>query len=154
DPITAGVLLEVRAGAVRFRVIEPLPAGTSASVEIPREASSVESLRDTLVGLLTREGLYRKEARAMVKTWGSAWFHDEGTRVLYALPGGWTARALPLKVTPKPDSLVRVMVGRHDVLTPEREHEIDGLVRQLHGSPAEKAAASQALAKLGRFAPP
>ena len=88
----------------------------------------------------------------MVKTWESAWFGDDGTRVLYVLPNGWTDRTLPLNITPTPDTLVRVMVGRHDVLTPEREQEIDALVKKSKGT--DKKAAEDALAKLGRFAAP
>jgi hypothetical protein len=94
--------------------------------------------------------LYEKEARAMVKTWESAWLKDEGTRVLYVLPGSWTDRTLSLTVTPKPDALVRVMVGRHDVLTPEREREIDSVV----GRTPDRDAVTASLAKLGRFAVP
>jgi len=88
----------------------------------------------------------------MVKTWESAWFGEDGTRVLYILPKDWTDRTLPLKVTPTPDTLVRVMVGRHDVLTPEREREIEELTRKIDGPDRQEAYA--ALAKLGRFAEP
>jgi hypothetical protein len=104
---------------------------------------------------LVRAGLFEAGAQAMVKTWESAWFADEGTRVLYVLPPGWTDRTLSLTVSPNPDTLVRVMVGRHDVLTPEREAEIDGLVRRVKGPKgSDQAAAETALAKLGRFASP
>jgi hypothetical protein len=103
------------------------------------------------VRLLTAAGLYEKEAQAMVTTWESAWLKDEGTRVLYVLPTEWAAKALPLTVTPTPDALVRVMVGRHDLLTPERERELDGLIKQM---PANPKAATAELSKLGRFAAP
>ena len=45
-----------------------------------------------------------------------------------------TEEFLPLKIDPKPDKLVRVLVGRHDVLTPERERKIDALVKRLNGA--------------------
>jgi hypothetical protein len=155
DLVASALLLDVRAGAVRYRQIDPIPAGASVTANLPGDWSNAGPVRAALVSMLIRAGLYEKEARAMVKTWESAWLRDEGTRVLSVLPAGWTDRALPLRVTPKPDSLVRVLVGRHDILTPEREREIDGLVRQLHGpSAAERSAADGALAKLGRFAAP
>lgn len=105
--------------------------------------------------MLVKAGLYAKEARAMVKTWETAWLGDVGTRVLSVRPAEWTDRALPLRISPKPDTLVRVMVGRQDVLTPEREREIDALIRRAQrGSEADRQAANRELAQLGRFAAP
>jgi hypothetical protein len=154
-PVAAGLLIEVKGGKVRFRSLDPIPAGTATAIELPPGGGTAEPVRASLVNLLVRAGLFEAEARAMVKTWESAWFGDEGTRVLYVLPTGWTDRTLPLKVTPAPDKLVRVMVGRHDVLTPEREAEIDGLARRANGPDGpDKSAAEVALAKLGRFAVP
>ena len=151
-PITAALILEAKAGRVRFLMLDPIPASASTKVTLPAEWSNADAVRTALTPMLVRAGLFAKEARAMVKTWESAWFGDDGVRVLYILPNDWTARALPLKVTPTPDRLVRVMVGRHDVLTPEREREIDDLVRKSTG-PEEKAAYEE-LVKLGRFAEP
>ena len=51
---------------------------------------------------LVEQGLYEKEARAMVNTWQDQWFAEEGTRVLYLLPRAWTDRTLPLQVSPRP----------------------------------------------------
>jgi hypothetical protein len=152
EPIPAGLLVEVKSGRVRSRELDPLTSSAPLDVTLPAEWTGVEPARACLVAMLVRAGLFEKEARAMVKTWESTWFGDDGTRVLYLLPSGWTDRTLPLKVTPQPDAVMRVMVGRHDVLTPERETEIDALVQQSAGpdGPAKKAA-DAALAKLGRF---
>lgn len=91
----------------------------------------------------------------MVKTWSSAWFGEEGTRVLYVLPGDLTDELLPLQIEPKPASLTRVLVGRHDVLTPEREKQIDAwLVQEIEANGAPEAArrlAVQELQRLGRY---
>ena len=91
----------------------------------------------------------------MVKTWRSAWFGEEGTRVLYILPRDCADELLPLRIEPKPASLVRVMVGRHDVLTPERERQIDGwvgtLTRPAPDQDAKLKSASEAMAGLGRY---
>jgi hypothetical protein len=155
EPIPGLVLVEAKAGAVRCRQLSPLAAGASVEANLPTAWSAPDSLRAALVAMLVKAGLFEREARAMVKTWESAWFGDEGARVLYVLPAGWTERSLPLRVTPQPEALVRVLVGRHDILTPERERAIDSIVRQLGGSSAaERDAAARALAKLGRFGPP
>jgi hypothetical protein len=147
--LNGALLMEIKAGQVRFRQLDSIPAGSAAVATLPAEWTTLEPVRATLVNTLIRAGLFEKEARAMVKTWESAWFGDDGTRVLYVLPSAWTDRTLPLKVTPPPDVLVRVMVGRNDVLTPEKEQEIDGLVNRLKGP--EKNSAETALHKLGRF---
>jgi hypothetical protein len=102
--------------------------------------------------LLIGQGLYEKEARAMVKTWSKDWFGEDGTRVLYLVAEPVTTEFLPLTIDPKPDKLVRVLVGRHDVLTPEREREVDAQVKRLNGpSNAESKAADTELDKLGRY---
>jgi len=89
----------------------------------------------------------------MVKTWRSAWFGEEGTRVLYLLPRDVTDQFLPLRIDPTPASLVRVMVGRHDVLTPERERQIEGWVAAMTNQDQSHDARVQAeaLASLGRY---
>jgi hypothetical protein len=99
--------------------------------------------------------LYEKEARAMVKTWRSNWFGEEGTRLLYLLPQKQTDDILPLRVTPKPDAVVRTMVGRLELLTPAQEARIEKLIGQLGApGPAEREDATRQLAGLGRFAEP
>jgi hypothetical protein len=148
-PLLAAIVMEAQAGRVRFRSIEPLLPTSPTTVKLPTGWSDAESVRGTLIRLLVASGLYEKEARAMVKTWESAWLKDEGTRVLYVLPPAWINKSLPLTVTPKPDVLVRVMVGRHDLLTPERERELDAVLGK---QPPDKDATTAALAKLGRFA--
>jgi hypothetical protein len=155
EPVPALLLVEVKGGAVRFRQLGPLAPGQSATLTLPDALSEPSPLRSALVATLVKAGLYEKEARAMVKTWEPAWFGDEGARVLYVLPSSWADRALPLRVTPKPDALVRVMVGRHDLLTPERERDVERMVKESKGpSAAARASAARELAKLGRFAAP
>jgi hypothetical protein len=155
EPIPALLLVDVKGGAVRFRQLGPLSPGQSATLTLPDALTEPSPLRSALVATLVRAGLYEKEARAMVKTWEPTWFGDEGVRALYVLPSGWTERTLPLRVTPKPDALVRVMVGRHDLLTPERERDVERLVKESKGpSAAARASAARELAKLGRFAAP
>ncbi len=152
------ILVRVRAGKARFqpfRFDRRPGGGARAEVRVPDKDATTEELGDAVVKLLTGKGLFEKEARAMVKTWRSAWFGEEGTRVLYVLPGAMTEELLPLRVEPKPTSLVRVLVGRHDVLTPEREKRIDTLVATLARPTLEQDAGQRAawreLTGLGRY---
>ncbi len=82
-------------------------------------------------------------------------FGEEGARVLYILPDELTKELLPLRVEPTPTSILRVLVGRHDVLTPEREKKIDALVAEVNRptveQDAKQKAAWQDLVKLGRY---
>lgn len=151
-------LVRVQGGKVRFvtfRVDQRSKCSYEAEVRLPDSDSTVEKLSEALVKRLTEKGLYGMEALAMVKTWRSAWFGEEGTRVLYLLPEAFTEELLPLKVEPKPAKQLRVLVGRHDVLTPERERQIDTLVAELKRptleQDAKQRAAWQELGKLGRY---
>ena len=152
------ILVQVESGQVRFQPfrLERRPNGaTQADVRIPEREASTADLGEAMVQLLREKGLYEKEARAMVKTWKSAWFGEEGTRVLYVLPEGVTDDLLPLRVEPRPDALLRVLVGRHDVLTPEREKHIDACVAKLKDTSAQESpeykAAEAEMAKRGRY---
>jgi hypothetical protein len=151
------ILVRVHDGKVRFKPFRfgvRVKSGVLAEVTVPAEDSTAEKLGQEVEKLLTARGLKEKEARAMVKTWRSAWFGEEGTRVLYLLPDQMTAELLPLKVEPKPTSLVRVLVGRHDVLTPEQEKDIDSWVATLTRSEPEDPArrtAEKEMSKFGRY---
>ena len=105
--------------------------------------------------VLVAEGLFPKEAGAMVNTWNDSWFAEEGDRVLYILPRTWTDETLPLTFNPKPTNLVRVMVGRAEILTPKTEKVLsDALVKAAEGGADERKAAARELKSLGRFAEP
>jgi hypothetical protein len=104
---------------------------------------------------LVAEGLFAPEAKAMVQTWRDSWFTEEGTRVLYILPRSWTDGILPMTLDPRPDELVRVMVGRAEVITPEVSTQLlENLTRAQGGDAAARQQAGLAVQKLGRFAWP
>jgi hypothetical protein len=152
------ILVRVQGGKLRFqpfRLERRERGGMQGEVKVPDKDATPKQLGEALAKLLAARGLYEKEARAMVKTWSSAWFEEEGTRVLYFLPDWLTDELLPLRVEPKPTSLVRVLVGRHDVLTPEREKHIDTLVKEVNRATPDpedsQKAAWQELTKLGRY---
>jgi hypothetical protein len=74
-------------------------------------------LRRELEGALIAQGLYAKEAKAMVDTWRDSWF-EEGTRLFYIVPPAMVDSLLPLTVAPKPTVVTRVFVGRVELITP------------------------------------
>jgi hypothetical protein len=59
----------------------------------------------------------------MVETWWKSYFQAPGLRVFWVLPRETTDRLLPLEVTPAPQEIVRVLVGRSEVLRPRQEAE-------------------------------
>jgi hypothetical protein len=137
ETITDAFLICLRGGKLRFLQCGSLHTNAEEVIDEPAEDADIEKLADAVVGVLTGQGLYEKEARAMVETWRTAWFGEEGTRILYLMPTATTAKLLPLRMQPKPTTLVRVLVGRHDVLTPERERVLDDLLRRVHQSRLE-----------------
>jgi hypothetical protein len=73
---------------------------------------------------LQREGLYDDEATAMLQTWQESYFNTSGLKVFWIYPRATVDDKLPLSLTPLPTSLERVMVGRSEILTPERESQL------------------------------
>jgi hypothetical protein len=114
-----------------------------------------EVVANDLAARLVANGLYAKEARAMVNTWRTSYFKTDGIRVLFVLPQSWTDRFIPMTIDPKPDELVRVMVGRIELLTPERERAAERAISQLaspHSNVRERAFAT--LRDQGRYVEP
>jgi len=151
--------LENRAG--QFKQIDQLEPGETKTFQINTAdyAEPVQKLSARLgknmAESLVSEGLYQREAIAMVNTWKDSWFEEDGLRVLYILPRAWTDSTLPLRIDPAPHELVRVMVGRAEVLTPAREQKIATSLVKAHSG--DSAAATQLIAdfkQLGRFAEP
>lgn len=140
--LTGKVLIYDREGArVGVRVLD-VKGDTTA--ELPPLSAAVEDAHRAVLDVLRGTGLYEKEARAMLETWKDTWFED-GLRVLYVLPGPTTDALLPLTVSPAPTESVRVLVGRLELLTPDRvtavrralEKGDEAGVKQQHGRFAE-----------------
>ena len=147
------VLLRVHEGMIRYRELPAIDPGAEATARLPEKAARVSELKELLVKSLMGAGLYAREAHAMVNTWDSAWLQEEGMRLLYLVPRAKTDELLPLKVTPQPTEVVRVLVGRHDFLTPEQEAVAERNVRRADAARVELEKAENELRKLGRFAP-
>jgi hypothetical protein len=104
---------------------------------------------------LVSQGLFPNEARAMVNTWKDSWFAEEGDRVFYILPRAWTDETLPMTLNPKPEKLVRVMVGRAEIITPKTVKDLSAtLTSAANGDAEQRKLAEREIRVLGRFAEP
>lgn len=115
EEIPNAILFERRGERVGYRVIGALT--DAATVDPPLLNGSVESLCADLEEMLVGQGLYRDEAHAMIETWKNSWF-EEGSRLIYIVPSGFIDRVLPLTIDPAPGQIVRVFVGRLEIVTP------------------------------------
>jgi hypothetical protein len=115
DGIPNAILFEHRSERVGYRLTGALTDATT--VDPPVLNGSVDSLYGDLEEILVGQGLYRDEARAMVETWKDSWF-GEGCRLIYIVPSGFIDKVLPLTIDPVPGQIVRVFVGRLEIVTP------------------------------------
>jgi hypothetical protein len=146
------VLFENRGGKIGFQIHDMRDA--ELVVNRPALNGKVEVLRQRLKAMLLSQGLYEKEANAMLETWRDSWF-EEGLRVFYILPRSTTDEILPINIEPQPSQLVRVLVGRTELITPEMEVSVINEIRKLESpSMSVRKAALEAINKYGRFREP
>lgn len=100
-------------------------------------------MRDELVN----EGLFPREADAMLRTWENSYFRSPGARLFYLVPREWTDRHLPLSVSGE-NRITRVMVGRIEMVTPGQRRLLEHLAAQPPGDPS---ALREDIRLLGRF---
>lgn len=146
------IIFENQGGRVGYRVCDTFTG--EMTHERPVLDKSMDALLGELKQVLVAGGLYEREAEAMIKTWRDSWF-EEGLRVFYILPRRTTDEVLPVTIEPRPAELVRVLVGRAEVITPEMEKHVQqqlGLLRD--SSPQVRETARKAIQKYGRFAEP
>jgi hypothetical protein len=135
-----------------FRYVPNL--STVTTVERPQLTANIEEVFAELEKILVAQGLYQKEATAMIKTWKDSWF-EEGLRVFYILLRMTTDEILPLHVETKPKQTVRILVGRTELITPEMENDVRKQVALLNSkSSYVRANAKENLQKHGRFYEP
>jgi hypothetical protein len=113
--------------------------------------SYAEALGARVTDVLDGSGLFHDEAVAMVNTWKRQWFRTPGVRLLYLIPQSWTEQSIPLSLSPAPEELLRVMLIRVEVISPEQEAQDVAASLAFDSAPASAAAHFQAL---GRFAEP
>lgn len=125
--IPVSILFERRGDRAGFRRLD---AGTSPmDLAMPQLDGDVARLRTEMEELLVKEGLFAKEAHAMVETWKDSWFQD-GSRIFYLVPQAFTNEALPINVSPAPAELRRVFVGRIELMTKWANEAVRTAVKQ------------------------
>jgi hypothetical protein len=142
EPIGGVILFENHGGHVRYQVPGTFTGEIALDSESPE--SSTAALLPILEDFLVEQGLYRREAKAMIETWRDSWF-EEGTRLIYIVPPRTIDSALPLTVQPTPSQTARVFVGRMEIITQAVEED----VRQAIASHDRRE-----LEKYGRFLEP
>jgi hypothetical protein len=161
DDVRDVFILRVENGKGAYRYVPRVRAGEQLERLIPAPGALrpmkefTPRIADDLAARLTEAGLYPKEARAMVNTWSTSYFRNDGVRALFVMPQSWTDRFIPMRVEPQPKSIVRVMVGRLELLTGERERLAEAAVRDLAATDsASRDRAFEFLREQGRYVEP
>ena len=76
---------------------------------------NLAGLKLSMKNALVEEGLFPKEADAMLATWKKSYFEDAGRRIFYIVPSEWLAYHLPVKVSVRHE-LSRAFIGRIDLI--------------------------------------
>lgn len=116
DAVPGVILFENRGGRLGYRNTGAVEGSTR--LERPSLDGTLAQLRYDLENALVEQGLFLKEAQAMVETWRDSWF-EEGARLIYIVPSRSVDAILPLHVEPLPSNTARVFVGRIELVTPE-----------------------------------
>jgi len=120
------ILFENRGGKLGYTILDT--SKSEAVVDTPALTGDFQSLRAELEAALVRQGLFAKEASAMVETWRDSWF-EEGTRLFYIVPSAMVEEILPLTIQPRPANTVRVFVGRVEIFTPSTIKAVERAVK-------------------------
>ena len=142
EPVPGVILFENRGGRLGYRNVGAVR--DTASLDPPSLDGSFPQLQRDLETGLTAQGLFRKEAHAMVETWRDSWF-EEGSRLLYIVPAGAVDSMLPVQIEPVPSQTIRVFVGRIELITPETKRGVQEAIAR-----NDRAA----LDRFGRFLQP
>jgi hypothetical protein len=143
------VLFENRDGKIGYRTTEL--ASTETVLNRPDLHGDLKDLRRDLKAMLIAEGLFEKEAEAMLNTWRSSWF-EEGLRLFYIMPRKTTDTVLSLNINPQPTTLVRVLIGRTEMVTPEMENNVTAQLKTLNDPSASvRQTALKGINRYGRF---
>ena len=153
------LLLQVQGDQGGYALVGDVAADQERALQFPAASlplsRMVKEVHPLLARELVAEGLYPKEAEAMVNTWERQYFRTPGRRVLYVLDQDLTDALIPLHVEPRPSAIKRVMVARLECIAPEVEGEMVAWARDLAGAhQGRRDAAKQHFKALGRFTEP
>jgi hypothetical protein len=122
DPIPMMLFFENRGGRLGYRTVGAV--SDSMTLDPPSLDDRLPELYHDLENALVAQGLFPKEAHAMVETWRDSWF-EEGSRLIYIVPSRAVDTILPLQVDPVPSQTVRVFVGRIELITIETMRSVE-----------------------------
>lgn len=120
-PVGDLILFENHGGVVSYRFVRTL--STHATLAPPTVDGESATPQKELAKVLMAHGLYAAEANAMVETWRDSWF-EEGSRLFYVVPRSALDGILPIDINPAPSSIVRVFVGRVELVTAATRHDV------------------------------
>jgi hypothetical protein len=127
--IASTILFENYGGRVAYR----LGGALGDTLTLARPVSGdLASLRKDLQAILIANGLFPREAAAMLETWRDSWF-TEGTRLFYVVSQAAVDAILPLDIEPRPAQVARVFVGRIEVITPATQEAVIAAIRRNDG---------------------
>jgi hypothetical protein len=120
--IPAMLVFERRGDKIGFRIADASAA--TPAIDPPELNATMDSLKQAVEDMLIAQGLYQDEAQAMFETWRDSWF-EEGSRLLYIVPREFVDSVLPLSIHPSPAQIVRVFVGRMELVTPATQRAVE-----------------------------
>ena len=125
EPVGDVVFFESRRGTTTFSA-QQFPSSSAVLSRPSLDDGSGLPVAE-LKRVLKANGLYEREAQAMLDTWKDSWF-EEGARLLYIVPRADVDRILPLTISPKPSNLTRVFVGRIELMTPATLRDVGAAI--------------------------
>ena len=135
DEIPAVILFERRGKRIGYRLETGLR--NDFVLNPPELTGTVDSLSTHLEAILVRQGLFPDEAHAMVQTWQDSWF-EEGSRLIYIVPQDYVNSILPVAIRPQPSQVLRVFVGRLEIVTPATVQAVETAVASHDDSTLKK----------------
>jgi len=133
--VPAVILFENRGGHLGYRNVGSLT--DAVTLDRPTLDGSLPQLEYDLENALVAQGLFPKEAQAMVETWRDSWF-EEGSRLIYIVPARAIDAFLPLQVQPIPVQTARVFVGRIELITLETKRSVEEAIAKRDWSAIER----------------
>lgn len=159
ETLQSAFVIQVGPSGIAYKALGSLKGKETAESIVPSDfvsmSAGVPAVKQAVATALIEAGLYRKEAEAMVNNWEHSYFRTPGIRVLYLLPRSLTDKTIPIEIKPTPWDLVRVMVGRVEVLTPNAEQSYERYLKDMAmGNEMTRKLIRTELAKLGRLQEP
>jgi hypothetical protein len=125
DEVPIAILFENREGRVGYRIAGAVSG--QVTLDPPALGAELAPLTKALKDALVEQGLFLKEAEAMIETWRDSWF-EEGSRVIYIVPAETVTAVLPLQIDPVPSQIARVFVGRIELITAETMRSVKAAI--------------------------